>query len=56
MKMKKETKQMLLGSLGTIVLVAVAIQANKYIVDPAVAKVKGMISKPVTTTTTPETK
>lgn len=45
--MKKETKEMILASLGTIGLVVLAIQANKFIVDPAINYVKGkMASKP----------
>lgn len=45
--MKKETKEMILASLGTIGLVVLAIQANKFIVDPAINYVRGkMAAKP----------
>lgn len=56
MKLSKQAKENIGAMLLTAGAVIVAIQANNYLVNPAVAKVKGMMSKPVVSTPTPETK
>jgi len=50
MKMKKETKQAIMASLGTILLIVGGIQANKYIVEPGISWVKGKMAKTPTVT------
>jgi hypothetical protein len=49
-KMKKETKEMLGAAIFTGVVVILAINANTYIVNPAVAWVRGKMAKPVAKT------